>query len=813
MNFRTSLIPTLCLAFAWLAAAPAALAQVESRISSRFLARGEKAIFEIVSDTPDRWPEIPPVPNVVIEPRGIGPIRQPGRRQVREYGFQFEVVSYAVGRHVIPPVEVIVNGETSRTPPVEFQVFNPDDLEIRDMEVGGRPTAYAAAFMVAKERPYKGEIVPVEIKVYVPRDVYMTIVDWSVPEFEREGVTAWRFEPSALPNEVNILGRPYIGMAYPSTLSPINAGPVSIGPASVRLTMRRNFFDNFGPRNAFEEVNLQVPALELDARDLPPGAPRGFENAVGDFAINARTTATTVHEGDPVSVELTVSGRGNLDALRPPTLVDDEGWKTYEAVANQRGEERRGLYGSVVFQQFMRPLGIRSAIPPFRLVFFDPDQEEYRTVSTSPIPLEVIPTPATAATANVPAAPQALPVPVERMTDILSVLKPAQLLAPAGPALPAWTVHALGGLAALALVIKALWMRYAPRLRRDPVREERKRDLQRLAATRGSGDAAFLKAAGAFIERWLGHETNPELREILAERDTVCFREESPAVKLDRRRREAILARIRRAAVAIALFATLVLSTGTARAATADEALDAYESGQYHEAIRLWLGAGDYRDLAPDVLYNIGNASYRLGSPGHAALYYRRALERDPSHAESRQNLRFIERKHGAITVDRPEYQYALSKLPLDAWKTLVWTGAWLTVLGLLAFPATRPGARLRIAAVCGLVAGPLLASCAALGWYYFPDDSKFAPVDRQAVVIAPEAVLHADAARTAPEVIDAPPGSLCEVLQTTGRWAYIGFATQTRGWIPLESIERVIPESPPAPPEIKKPEADGSST
>src|SRR5690606_1566725 len=170
-----------------------------------------------------------------------------------------------------------------------------------------------------------------------------------------------------------------------------------------------------------------------------------------------------------------------------------------------------------------------------------------------------------------------------------------------------------------------------------------------------------------------------------------------------------------------------------------------------------------------------------LGSPGHAALYYRRALARDASHIESRQNLRFIERKHGAIAVDRPEYQHAIAKISLGTWKTLVWSGAWITARSLLVFPATRSGARARIAGVSGLVTGPLILSCAALGWHYFPDDSEFAPLERQAVVVAQKAVLHADAAQTAPEVIDAPPGSLCEIIQSTGRWAYVGFATQTR--------------------------------
>ena len=240
--------------------------------------------------------------------------------------------------------------------------------------------------------------------------------------------------------------------------------------------------------------------------------------------------------------------------------------------------------------------------------------------------------------------------------------------------------------------------------------------------------------------------------------------------------------------------------------------MEAYDAARFQDAIRLWLAAGPYDSLAPDTLYNIGNASYRLGSPGHAALYFRRALERDPTHAEARQNLRFIERKVGAITVKRPEYQYLLAHIPLTTWQGATAAAGWLVLLGLLVFPATRPGSPLRIAAIAAFVLAPILGAAGALGWRYYPDDAQFAPPDRQAVIVAPDAVLFADASRTAPEVIDAPPGSLCEIVRERGRWAYVAFSSGTRGWVPTEWFERVHPRETPDVPEIRKPRADGSS-
>ncbi|MCB1130091.1 MAG: hypothetical protein KDN05_03115, partial [Verrucomicrobiae bacterium] len=84
--------------------------------------------------------------------------------------------------------------------------------------------------------------------------------------------------------------------------------------------------------------------------------------------------------------------------------------------------------------------------------------------------------------------------------------------------------------------------------------------------------------------------------------------------------------------------------------------------------------------------------------------------------------------------------------------------------------------------------------------------------LSRQAVVVSEDVVVHADAARTSPEVIDAPPGSLCEVLRDSGRWSYISFANQTRGWVPSSAIQRVLPKETPKPPTLRKPKADGKS-
>ena len=796
--------------FAWLCLVLCGNSQTSSQLSSCFLARGEQVLLEVsvVGGEPKSLPVISSVKNVLIQSAGRGPQTRmlPGRKL--EYVFEYIISSYEVGDYVIPPIEVMVGGLPTHTEPLEFKVFNPDDLQWSEVEVQGVMVRYASSFRAMKKELYEGETTYTEIKVFVPDT--LNVADWGIPDFQRDGLTAWRFQPSPMQSQVNLLGHRYISVAYPSTITPTRTGKVAIGPAKVRLKMVQVVMNPY-PVREYIDVYLEVPKLDFDAQKLPDGAPEGFDNAVGNFRVTASTTTTEVKEGDPISIDLLVSGSGNLDTLRAPTLVDPTGWKLYEATTDQRGDERRQLSGNVVFHQFMRPLELKPQVPPFRLVYFDPQDESYKTVTTEPIALNMIPSTAPKIESN--GVAQSLPVPLERMTDILAVITPAQLTVPTAGALPLWIGNLIGSLIAAGLIIKALWMRYARHLKSNPARVMRINALKVIEKTAAQNDVEFLKAAGAYIEQWLGENQQTEILTILAERDSVCFRSDKPHEVLEPSRRAAILKALRKAALACLTLALLAGSAIPARAAdVAHDAQEAYDSAKYDDAIKLWLSAGQYETLAADTLYNIGNACYRSAAPGYAALYYRRALARDPSHEESRQNLRFIERKYGSISIQRPDFQYALARLPLNGWKAILWGGLWLCVLGLLVFPATRTGARVRIAAVGVLVLGPMIASVGILGWRYFPNDAEFAAMEKQAVIISEKAVLHADAARTSPEVIDAPPGSLCEIIRESGDWTYVAFATKTRGWVPRECVEKVLPNEPPSAPRFRKPKANGKT-
>ncbi|MEP4079477.1 hypothetical protein [Haloferula sp.] len=799
----------LGIAIVWLLATIAHAASLRGEIGSRFIVEGEQTMLEFVlSDAQDVGGALvlKPVKGLNISPIGFGAEPRFARGRRREYVFRYTVSTYQPGDYTIPAATLDLAEGTFRSEPIRLRVIKESDIEWSTVKVGQQTMRYSAAFHTIDDKPFVNEVLPTELKIYIPNE--QRVEDWGIPELKRDGVAAWRFEPNRSLGRAKLLGRNYYAVSYPSTLAPTRAGAVQLGPADLRLITVQTSLGRFGTQGNYEAINLTVPPLLIDSHPLPPGAPDGFEDAIGRFELSVTASETEVREGDPVNVNIIVRGDGNLDTLNVPKPIDEDGWKLYPASPQQR-DDRRASTGFTMFRQFMRPLQPQSEIPPFRLVYFDPDQKAYATLLSNPIPLTV--TPASGPPVIGTSAPPALPIPVESMTDILGISQAGADLLPESRVLPAWIWQAIPAALALLLLGGIFKTRLAPRLRKDPVELDRLRDLKTLekAPTDVRG---FYRAAGQFVERWLGSSEDALPREVLAKRDQTCFKQDVQDETVPRSERQRVLRQLRKLALTLTAFFALVSSGDLQANETESSATDAYSEGRYSDAARQWLESGPYERLSADTLYNIGNASYRLGSSGEAALYWRRALNRDETHPEARQNLRFFERKFGSIVIKRPDYQHVLASLSLSTWKNFIWAGAWIAGLSLLVFPATRSGARLRISAISGLVTAPLLVIAGICGWYYYPDDARFAPVAEQAVIVTDKASVRTDASRNAPLVIEAPSGSLCRILNQTGEWTYVAFSNDSRGWVPASQVELIIPTSPPKVPDHRRPADDGTS-
>lgn len=253
----------------------------------------------------------------------------------------------------------------------------------------------------------------------------------------------------------------------------------------------------------------------------------------------------------------------------------------------------------------------------------------------------------------------------------------------------------------------------------------------------------------------------------------------------------------RLSAATLAIPAVLTILTAPVDAAASDEAVastyqqavSAFENGDFGQARALFAGLIEAGHFAPEVFYNLGNTFYRLDDPGSAALQYRRATLLAPRHAEALQNLRFLRREYGFVESGSEAIRLFTRLVDRRTWTYLAVGGSWLALVAGIGLITLRRG---RMGAGLVLLAGLMIAGTAATALIA---RSRFLPAPTDlAVITAKDARALTAPASDAGMVIDLPPGSAVRVLEQRGKWDYVAIDDETRGWVPVEFVEPLWP-------------------
>ena len=442
----------------------------------------------------------------------------------------------------------------------------------------------------------------------------------------------------------------------------------------------------------------------------------------------------------------------------------------------------------------MRPVAQTDAIPPFELTFFDPSTQQYKTVTTAPIPLEwkASAITGTAAGGAAPATPPpAGTIPVAEMTDIYGLMPATVMNALTAPA--HWGWYFLAYIPAVILLGMAL-IRYIRKIRKESfTARERMRAFRRLASTpRQASSTEFLRAAGNFIESYIPpSKQNEKMKDILQLRDDRAFKPSESSEELPHAERQHMLQAIKKAiaklpVLMMAAVLALSLAGTTGNASETDNlGVKAYEQGEYAKAIDYFSKESGNMNLSKAerayACFGIGNSYYRMNKPGLAALNYRRALELSPYFTEAEYNLQFIERKEGAILPANTTENQWLTYIRHDTLGPIsILSGAvMLTFLALLTV-TRRHGALLTIlATLSGLV-----TVAAVMNYIMYPETPESIPADRLLVVTQKTPGRHA-ADMNSPALITLPESTPLILRAERGSWYYASTFQNTPVWIP----------------------------
>jgi len=178
------------------------------------------------------------------------------------------------------------------------------------------------------------------------------------------------------------------------------------------------------------ELPIQSETATLNVKPLPPNAPPNFSGAIGNFTMTADARPKTVQVGDPITVTSTITGRGNFDRMNGPALEDERGWHKYPPSSKFKQDDDVGISGEKTFEMVIAPNEKKPAVPPLVFAYFDPIKENYVTLRSDAVPIQVeggtAPAPS-AAKAPAVAATSATPTATVGVTPA-STAKPQDIL-------------------------------------------------------------------------------------------------------------------------------------------------------------------------------------------------------------------------------------------------------------------------------------------------------------------------------------------------------------------------------------------------
>lgn len=404
-------------------------AEVDARLSSGQAYVGSPITLQIIIEDVEKYeaPQIPEVDGLAIESTGGGrrssqTVIINGRMSsTQSVVLQYKVTAQREGTFEIPPLTVSVDGQTVKTSPLGFIGTRSEVGDLMYVEIEGK-----------QDRVYVGEPLELVLKVWVQRYRDQEI-DYSFSESDTwnsfSEATSWGPFKEMLEELRSRRKRPggksvkrknddgesksyflyeFEATSYPNKPGAIDASDVRIVfdyPVEMKLQRRRSPFDGFfggamdpafEPRVRSRPVVSQsrpiVATASVDETEVIPiplkDRPDSFQGAVGRYEIVANTDLRTVNAGDPITLQVGISGDGPLGSIQAPPLE-----KLSESFRLD-GQPLAGFIrdGVKYFTTTIRPIDETvTEIPAIEMSYFDPKTETFETINTSAIEIEVKP--------------------------------------------------------------------------------------------------------------------------------------------------------------------------------------------------------------------------------------------------------------------------------------------------------------------------------------------------------------------------------------------------------------------------------------
>jgi hypothetical protein len=264
-------------------------------------------------------------------------------------------------------------------PTVDQTKVLPMDPAEAPAEMNGK--SFYVEAKIDKQTPYLGEQLIYTFRFYQSEELL------EQPSYQNPAFTGLWSHPEMQQNEYSLkLGdQSYRVSEIQTILFPTLVGELTIDPA--RLTIPDGFFTQGG--------TLSTQPVQIEVKPLPEGAPQGFQGAVGSYQLNVEADKQATQVNDAITLDIKISGKGNLETLPDPIWPESPGWRAFDTQAENESVFEDGLVSSTRdYQRTLVPSEPGNlTIPRYEFSYFDPQTESYQTTGSQPITIAVEPNP------------------------------------------------------------------------------------------------------------------------------------------------------------------------------------------------------------------------------------------------------------------------------------------------------------------------------------------------------------------------------------------------------------------------------------
>ena len=344
-------------------------------------------------------PKLPPLTDFTVRSTGTQSSTQIFNSDMQvSTTYNYLLTPKIEGNFIIGPVIMNLSGSNYQSEPITVTIKKPNPIKPNENRSVYTETS------ISKKTPYINEQVVYTFKLF--RKTEARNLNLSMPYdesfFRKENL-----------GKAKRYSRVINGIAYDVdevsiALFPIKIGESTIPPSMMELdlihrtqTNRRRdpfarFFNDpfFGGATQNKHKVLSTKPIKVNTQPLPKkGKPNGFKNLVGQFSITATVGKESFDAGDTTTLTFTVSGIGNVMDVSLTDLKLGDQFKIYpDQPIFTKSIHGNQIGGEKIFKFALVPFTTgRQTISSISLNYFDPDKNEYNTISTNPISLTIKP--------------------------------------------------------------------------------------------------------------------------------------------------------------------------------------------------------------------------------------------------------------------------------------------------------------------------------------------------------------------------------------------------------------------------------------